>query len=270
MARRSSSVVTLAETQVQFEMWPEPIRGMSNALARSALFRVGHPREPRLHLKREHIAALSNYNITYTGEELRQDDHDVFLQIAHLARLQPLGTGVSFTAHSMLTELGWTINSESYDRLRNCIERLKATALTVALSDGTKGYSGSLIRSFKWSDGGRPMQRWEILLEPEILALYSVASWTRVEWKMRLDLPPLAKWLHGFYATHQMPFPYSVTKLHELCGTRTVQIRQFRYKLRKALDILVERGFFTEARIEVRSDLVHVERSQRALIAAEG
>ena len=270
MARRSSSVVTLDQAQAQFEMWPEPIRGMSNAIARSALYRVGHPREPRLQLKRELITSLANYNITYTGEELRQDDHDVFLQIVHLARTQPLGTPVRFTAHSMLTELGWTINSESYERLRNSIDRHKASALTVAMNDGSQGYSGSLIRTFKWSEGGTPLQRWEILLEPEILALYSATSWTRVEWKMRLGLPPLAKWLHGFYSTHQMPFPYSVTKIHELCGTRTVQIRQFRYKLRQALELLVERGFFADAKIETRSDLVHVERSRRALIGAEG
>jgi hypothetical protein len=269
MTTRKPSVPVTPE-QAQFEIWPEPQRALPNVFARSALFRVGHPAEPRDHYRRQLVASVGGFSITYTGDELRQDDEDVFLQITHLARLQPLGTIVQFTAHSMIVELGWTCNSESYERLRNCFDRLKATALTVALQDGSRGYSGSLIRAFQWiGQDGRPMQRWQILLEPEILALYGPTTMSRLEWRMRLALPPLAKWLHGFYSTHAVPFSYSVAKLKELCGSRIKELRQFRYKLRQALELLVERGFLLSARIDTRSDLVHVERSPRvALIAA--
>ena len=99
-------------------MWPQELRGLPNVFARSALFSVGNLRAgPRKFLKRHPLAALSGINIVYTGEQLRQDDEDVFLQILHIGRMQELGTEVRFTAASMITELGWSRNTKSYKRL---------------------------------------------------------------------------------------------------------------------------------------------------------
>lgn len=252
------------ETPHQLEIWPEHLRGSTNAFARSGTFGVGNHRDPRAMLKRAEIPCLSGYRITYTGEELRQDDHDVFMQIVHLNRTGALGAPVYFTAHGMLVELGWTRNSESYERLRKCLERMKATAVTVALPDNSAGYSGSLIRSFRWAGtDGSPLQRWEVTLEPEIVNLYGSTGYTRLEWKICLSLPPLAKFLYKFYASHEVPYPYSVGKIHYLCGSKQRELRQFRYKLRQALEKLIEVGFLADARIDARSDLVHVERARR-------
>jgi hypothetical protein len=270
MQKRRIPTTAIAE-QAQLEIWPEPVRGMSNDLARSGLFGVGNQNEPRLNMKRAPIPALMGLTITYTGEELRQDDLDVFMQIVHMARTQPLGTEVMFSAHAMLTQLGWTRNSGSYERLRACLERLKASALTVQTQDGSRGYSGSLIRSFKWQESdGHPMQRWQILLEREILILFPENGYTRLDWELRLSLPPMAKWLHAFYATHAAPYPISVDKLHRLTRSRVQALRQFRYKVRQSMDLLVERGFLTSARINPHDDLVYVERaSRRQFIASE-
>lgn len=259
-----SSTVTLRE---QLPIWPENLRGMPNAFARSALFNVANARKgERANLKRRSIAALTGVTITYTGEELRQDDEDVFLQILHVARMHTLGTFVQFTAHSMLSELGWTKNSSSYRRLVDCLDRLKASAVavTVELPGGRQNYTGSLIRSFKWREEGRdaPMRKWEILLEKEIISLFGPATYSRLDWTLRLKLSPLAKWLHSFYITHAHPFAYSVAKLHELCGSEITELRKFRYKLKRALEGLVDRGFFVAARIDPRSDTVIVERRQ--------
>jgi len=74
-------------------------------------------------------------------------------------------------------------------------------------------------------------------------------------------LPPLAKWLHSFYSTHKVPFPHKVETLHKLTASETKELRMFRSKLKTALALLVERGFFLTAHIDPKSDLVIVERA---------
>lgn len=259
------NILSMIVSQIQLPIWPEQFRGIPNALARSALFNVANIRKgARKNLKRVEIAAVKGITITYTGEELRQDDEDAFLQLVHICRIQELGTEVRFTAHALLTELGWTKNSASYKRLVDCLDRLKASSLavTVDVGIGKVNYTGSLIRSFRWRQDGNnaPMREWTVLLEKEIIALFQPSSYSRVDWKLRLTLPPLAKWLHSFFHTHAQPFPYKVATLHTLTGSEVSELRKFRYKLRIALDLLVERGFLKTARIDPKSDLVMVER----------
>lgn len=262
--------VTVIDSQLQLPMWPQDVRGLPNAFARSALFTVAHARKgARAHLKRRIVQSLTGISITYTGEELRQDDEDVYLQIIHCARSQDILTPVRFTASAMITELGWTRNNASYKRLVDCLDRMKASsiAVTVSSTEGVRAnYTGSLIRAFRWREdsGGVTLREWEILLEREIVGLFSPDSYTRLDWKMRMKLSPLEKWLHTFYHTHGTPFPYKVETIHALTGSeiKLADLRKFRYKLKKALQSLVDIGFFTSAYIDPRTDLVHVERNR--------
>lgn len=264
-----SSTVTVPH---QLPIWPEQSRGIPNALARSALFTVANVRKgARDSLKRYTVASLAGIEITYTGEELRQDDEDALMQILHICRMQDLGTEVRFTAYSMLSELGWTKNSGSYKRLIDCLDRLKASSLSVTVDlpggAGRVNYTGSLIRSFRWREASNdsPLREWTVLLEKEIIALFEPSSYSRVDWKIRLTLPPMAKWLHSFFHTHQTPFPIKVETLHRLTGSKIAEMRKFRYKLKLALEDLVDRGFLVSAKIDPRTDLVIVER-RRAIV----
>lgn len=252
---------------IQLPMWPQELRGLPNVFARSALFTVANVRKgDRPNLKRHVISALKGINITYTGEELRQDDEDVFLQILHLARVHEIGTCVRFSAFSMICELGWTRNAGSYRRLVDCLDRLNASSVAVTVENAggcRENYTGSLIRSFRWREDSTdaPLREWEILLEKEIIALFNPESYSRLDWKVRLKLPPLAKWLHSFFHTHQRPFPFKVETLFKLTGSETKSLRAFRYNLRAALDLLVQNGFLISASIDSRTDTVIVERS---------
>jgi hypothetical protein len=258
-----SSTVTQPQ---QLPMWPEQARGLPNAFARSALFTVANARKgERSYIRNRQVASVNGVAINYKGEELRQDDEDVFLQLLHLARHHEAGNTVRFTAHAMLKSLAWTINSGSYARLVECITRLNATSLgvTVELGASRVNFSGSLIRKFRWKEDGsdQTLRLWEISLEPEIVTLFGPTSYSRLEWEMRLSLPPLAKWLHSFYITHAQPVPYSVAKLHELTGSEVKELRQFRYRLKQALALLVQHGFLTA--FAITNDLVSVERNRR-------
>lgn len=271
MATQRSPTVMAPESQLP--IWPNDLRGLPNAFARSALFNVANTRKgARQNLKRHPIAALAGITITYTGEELRQDDEDVFLQILHVARLHALGNRVCFTANSLIGELGWSRNTKSYTRLVDTLDRMKASAVAVTVQDtnGQKeNYTGSLIRSFRWKENasGAAMREWEVLLEKEIVALFNPESYTRLDWKVRLKLPPLAKWLHSFYHSHQSAYPLKVETLRGLTGSEIKQLFAFRAKLKAALVLLVDQGFFVSAHIDERTDLVMVQRAQALHLA---
>lgn len=246
---------------VQLPIWREDRRGVPNDLVRSALFTIGNSRQKRVFRKSELIAALGDLQITYTGEELRQDDEDVFLQLVHLARLSPLGNRLEFTAHSMLKALRWATDSRAYKRLRDSIDRLCVTGLSVA-SERT-GYTGSLVRDFTWQQSnGESSRRWKVRLEPKIIALFGQVSYTQIEWEQRLQLGNLAKWLHSFYYTHTKPYPMKVKTIHLLCGSTTKNLSKFRQMLRFALQELSDVEFLSVWRIEPTNDLVHVERKR--------
>ncbi|RYE96709.1 MAG: hypothetical protein EOO77_40465, partial [Oxalobacteraceae bacterium] len=247
---RVSTLTSPAQGHLPF--WSGDERAVSNVLARGALFNSSNVRKgPRETYKRKVIATTAGSEITYSGEELRQDDKDVFLQLVHIARLHELGTVVHFTAYSLIKDLGWSRSGNSNKRLADCIDRLKLTQLNVNvfMAEVRSQYSGSLIRSFRWKEDGESLRKWEVVLEKEIIALFKNDAYSRVEWELRMSLPSLAKWLHSFYSTHREPLPYGVSEIYRISGSNIGTVRQFKYELKKALAILVERGFFSTARI---------------------
>lgn len=258
----------MPEQDENLPLWPKSHRGIPNALARSALFNVSNLRSagPRAYFQLAEVAATKGIRLVYTGAELRQDDEDVFLQVLHLAKEQKLGENIKFTANSMLKALGWTVNSGSYERLTICMHRMKATALqlTVDRPDGTRiSYTGSLIGDFMTREQitGDPLTEWVVSLPKNIVKLFDPQAYSLINWGARMELPPLAKWLHSFYATHKEPFPHKVETLHRLTASKIKELRKFRYELNSALALLVENDFLISARIDPKSDLVHVERT---------
>ncbi len=256
---------------VQLPLWEERVRGLPNTLARSALFTSANRSMERENFKREKIASLRGVEILYTGEELRVDDGDVFLQITHLARQLPLGEIVEFSGYGLLKELGWTTSKGSYERLRDSINRLSSTTILITVDGpggpGDRGFGGSLIRKFEWDHKANrgTSQRWRIWLEPEIVALFGRDAYTKIDWAQRLQLPPLAKWLHQFYFTHANPIGYKVETIKTLCGSRIAVLAKYRYKLREALDLLVKVGFLLSYEIDARTDVLNVVRAPRRI-----
>lgn len=264
----------LAQSQAkrtqQLPIWHEETRGLPNSLARGALFTAAKSggSEKRAFFEGKQIATLGDVRIEYHGAELRQDDASVFMTLLHIGRHQALGNAIRFTAFAMLKELGWSINDREYEHLRRCCQRLSATTVTVSAPDGS-GYSGSLIRGFKWKDsGGLKLSQWLVLLEPEIAALFAVNTFSVLDWSERKRIggrAPLCLWLHSFLCTHRKVLPLSVTKYHELSASECKDLSNFRSRLKQALLKLKEIGFIQN--FEVKNDLVHIERAQRKMPA---
>lgn len=254
----------------QLPLWDRNQRGMPNAFARSALFNVNSPNAPRETYKNRAVASLGGVEILYSGEELRQDDADVFLEICHLAREMALGDRVEFSGYAMLKALGWGKGGNCYARLIAAIERLKHTTAKVKFEDGRKGFGGSLVRKFAWSSdevdssaGETGKTRWLVYMEPEIIALFGEDDYTRLAREQRQQLRnELSKWLHSYYHTHAVPFHHKVAFIHEKCGSTTKKLFHFRATLKRALDELVSVGFLVSWEI-TKEDLVKVVRASQ-------
>lgn len=253
--------------QESFPFWDDDNRGVPNPLIRGGLFGVGTSAK-REFLPNMHISSLSNYEITYTGQDLQQDDLSVWMSLINLARSSPLSDKVRFTGYQLIRDLGWRMHSESYRRAQESIERLKVTGIKIATKDKTEGYSGSLIREFAWVDADENGNtKWMVRFEPRVSVLFMNDTTTMLEWETRKKIgtrSTVAMWLHAFYATHRDPIPLSVEKLHELCRSDS-QLSTFRRNLKNALDKLIDVGFL--ASYEIINDQVHLTKANRAKLA---
>lgn len=249
---------------VQLSIWPERVRALPNTLARCALFTAAGKKEPRAQLKRQQLVTLAGAELSYTGEELRQDDQDVWLQVVHTARQHPLGDRVELSGHSIIRALGWGRSADCYARLRASLMRM--TECTVwSTQEGRNPWSGRLIHETRLhGELGTGDGTWALQLDPKIVALFAPNGVSLVEWEQRLTLKPLAKWLHSFYSTHANPYPYRVPTLHQLCGSKSSRMSHFRAGLLGSLDELVEAGFLDSWARDTRTDTVSVVRRPRA------
>ena len=252
-------------TIIQLPMWPEPTRGLPNTIARSSLFNVRFKKTPRVQLKNHVVSALNGINILYTGEELRQDDETILLQLLHLAQSQPLGEPIQFTPYSFLKKIKWTTSGQNqYKRLSECIDRLAGNLVKVTCEKQNIAYKSSLVRKiYNTDDGsGNFVREWTVWLEPEIIKLFSSDSYSRIHWEQRLSLrKPVAQWLHSFYTGHERPFPMKVSTLMTLSDTAAKTLSSFRTALRRSLDDLVSLGFLENYFIDPDTDLVNVKKA---------
>jgi hypothetical protein len=100
-----AKIADLANNVVQFPLFPEATRPISNDMARSALFSCVQGGD-RLLLHHAALAAIGGVTIEFSGEQLNQDDCDTLMQLVFMARGQPLGAFVMVSAYAVLKGLG--------------------------------------------------------------------------------------------------------------------------------------------------------------------
>lgn len=263
----------------QLTLWADAMRGAPNEIVRSALFTAKNRKQARENLKRAVVAVIGDGQINYTGEELRQDDETVWLQLIHLARENGLATPFQFTPYSFCKSIHWPLTGQSYDRLDKCMTRLQATSLKIVSQRLGDEISLSMLPGFKAKrrkdgDGGL----WEVRMHDELVFLFSEFQYTRVEWQQRLALPEgLATWLHAYYASSREPYDVKIETLAVGAGlmgevvedaqldeaARTAKskerLRDVKKLIVKALEALKESGFLLDFEV-TRKGLVKVRR----------
>ncbi|HPN02185.1 MAG TPA: plasmid replication initiator TrfA [Methylotenera sp.] len=245
----------------QLPLWPESVRCLPNEFLHSALFNAKNQNQPRSNYKEFCVPIIGDGQITYSGEELRQDDATVWLQLIHLSKERSLGATIDFTAYGFCKSINWPICKDSYIRLRSCLIRMQATALSLYSNRLKEGVSLSMIPRFRWRDEvtKRPLAKYQVELAPELVRLFGDLQYTQIEWKQRLDLPRgLATWLHGYYASHRKPYPIKLSTLKKGAGLTTVMNKHLKENVKKALNELMRVEFLKSW--EIVGELIHVER----------
>lgn len=237
--------------QMSLNLWPDAVRGVPNAVLRGSLFSVSKVRATTK--KREILAAVEGIEIRFKGERFNQVDLDLWEMLLHLARLQPLGNQVEFTAYGLLKALGRGTSGKHNEELKEGIARLIGGVVEITWLKENKTFGGSLVSNF-YRDEDK--QRYVVTLDPKMMSLYE-SGYSHIDWEQRraLGQANLAKWLHGFYATHAKPFPYKIDTIQKLCGS-TARLKEFKRLLKTALDQLVAAGAITKW--EIKDDLVSI------------
>jgi hypothetical protein len=251
LGRRAAALSALKP--VSLPEWPESKRGTPNTFLRSALFSAVQSKD-RLDFKKEVLASQAGIIVTYTGQQLNQEDLTVWETLVHLSREEPMETVCEFTAYEILKVLKLPDNGDSYDRLHDTIIRLVACAVEIRHAGST--YTGSLIYSSIRDD---ETKFYRIQLSRDLIKLYGKTEWTAVNWEQRSALrrKPLALALHGYFSTHKKPYPIKIETLLKFSGSRNKILAGFKQKLIKALDELVKIGFLIDYKID-NNDLVTV------------
>ena len=240
---------------IQFPTFPTETRPIVNEIARSALFSAIQSKNRQM-LKDAPVAVSGDGKILFTGEQLNQDDHDVFMQLISLGNTKPAGEYIVTTGHSLLKALGRGTGKSQHDQLEAEIKRLVDGSVSIKVKRFT--YFGHLIHDAKKDEESG---HWVFRLNENLLPLFGVNCFTLIDWQQRKQLKgDLACWFQLYLATHAEPFPVKVETLHRLSGSRAKELFKFRQTLRKALDTLQAAGHITAWHIEPETDLVHVDR----------
>jgi len=265
LARLGNSIADSIEAQprkagevVQFPLFPEETRPVSNDVARSALFSCVQGKDREV-VKDALIATVDGVQIRFTGERFNQDDHDVLMQLVHIAAHKPLGEYVTVPAHALLKLLGRKTGKAQHDQLRADLIRLRGGTVSLKNTRARVEYIGGLVDKAAQDEESR---YWIFKLNPDLRALYSSANHTLIDWEQRKNLKgkDLARWLQLYIASHAAPFPVKVATLRDLSGSKAAELRHFREALRRALTDLKANGDLADWSIDPPTDLVSVTR----------
>jgi hypothetical protein len=243
---------------IQFPLFPEEKRPVTNDVARSALFSCVQGKDRQM-VKDALLATVDGVEIRFTGERFNQDDHDLLMQLVFMAKHKPLGECVTLPAYAILKALGRKTGGKQHRELRADITRLVAGTVSLRNTKRKIEYVGHLIDKALQDETSR---HWVYKFNPDLRALYGPSMYTLVDWKQRRSLKgkDLARWLHLYLASHAEPFPVKVATLRELSGSRAT-LKEFRRMLRRALDDLEDNGDIAAWEID-SNDLVHVDRGR--------
>jgi hypothetical protein len=246
---------------VQFPLpFPAETPPVCNVIARSALFAAIKSKDRR-QMKKEIVASQDGVEISFSGEQLNQDDHDNFMQLVKLASARPLGHAVIVPANAILRALGRSTGKTQHEQLRADMQRLVSG--TVAIKTNGLEYFGHLVDD-ALQDTREPVHKrhWVYRLNPRLVALFAPNRFTLNNWQTRQQLgqKDLARWLQLWLESNAQNFATGVETIRGRCGSTNGSLRSFRQQLREALDGLKAVGVIHNWAIDA-GDLVHIDRT---------
>lgn len=231
--------------------WPTiATQGLSNfitplALVQSVVFstQVFRARavRPRYQEKTK-LASLGHMSVfQLTGEQLDQNDADVFLEL--LRRVIKDGKGASrearihFNRVELLRSLGRSKGGNSIKLLTESLERLTDATFYFQIPGLLTGKSRLILKSLARKDVPEMEADYDVLIDVELSKLFAQEQWSFIRKAEREMLAgdPLAKGLHAYYSTHREPHAMLVSTVQMLMGREGMQASKFRNALGQSL-----------------------------------
>ena len=220
------------------------LRHIPNDYARSSLFTATNKNQPRKIMMRKKLFHYNEFvSILYTGIELRaEDDEVVWMQILKYGQGIPLGDSFEFSVKDLVRDVGWAKNGRNYDRVRDCISRLRANDV-LALNTKAYGKSGSicLIGNYEAvnDDDGKPTT-YRTWLDPNLIVLFAGKTFTSHTWETYRKLSPVARRLANYIESHKHPYPLNIETFQQMCGSQDSSTTSWRQTVKKACAELQE------------------------------
>lgn len=246
---------------LQLPLWSDARRALPNEYARSAIFTVRNKKVERRTITNKNVFVVGDCVVRYTGIELRAyDDELVWLEVLNLAKNFPLGEWIQFSCYQVCTALGWSTSKFYYQKVHECLLRLKATAVSIENKRLGKGKAIAFIEDYEWEDAtGNRLPKWRIRIHQNMSALFGGHHFTELEWDAYKKLNPVARRIYDYVASHRTPNPLRLDTVRNMCGSESVsRARRWKEQVNQALDELKGRHLIQEG--EIRMGLVFFQR----------
>ena len=231
----------------------DDLRHIPNDYARSSLFTARNKRMPRDSLMKKKLFHYNEHiSILYTGIELRaEDDELVWLQILSYGQSVAFGQPFEFSIKDLVRDVDWSKNGRNYDRARECITRLKANEV-LALNSKAYGKSGaiSLIQNYtSVNDLEGKATQYRVWIDPNLIVLFAGNTFTSHSWEIYRKLSPVARRLADYIESHKHPFPLTLAKFRQICGSSDANTTSWRQTVKRACKEVVKVKIADAARL---------------------
>lgn len=238
-AREPARVPTMCLDQTVY--LPELSRtsyGMNADILCSALFGVAKGSERRvvdgvMRLTRKHIRQVfrttNGATIEYRGEELRQSDLTVLLELLHLRAGMASSCEIEFSPYTFCSQIGWSDSRADAERLKESLLRMRQSIVIVE-RDGAKGGTVGFVSQFGW-DGAK----WTVTIDERIGGLFSVKPTYLIIAQRKALSQGLQTWLYGYVRANKCGWAVPLESIHDACGSESKNMQEFARSVREAL-----------------------------------
>lgn len=228
-----------------------------HSILRSAIFSPIQSRD-RVFLHKAYIWAQSGYDITYTGEQLNQDDLRVWETILFMTKRKYFGTRFTLSAYEILKQMNKTLNKSTYKALSECMVRLTNHRITIAHEKKQTEYVGGLISSINIKS---KITQFTFSLDADMYELWNINDWTRIDLKFldNIKRKPFTEKLYGFIVSHKTVIDLSYSYYQDLTTNQHLPCAKFKQKMKKSLTELLEYRFLRS--FELADDVVKIVRA---------
>lgn len=231
-ANANTKLLGTAMQQLLPEIFEEK-RAIPNCFLRGALFGMVKKGKRAL-VNNIPIFSMSQYNVTFSGEWLDQNDLELWDSLIYLAKNKAVHDELKITMYELLMTL--RLADTGVNR-KTVITRMKRLSFgQVTIKNGTQEYFGSLIDDgyIDTTNDGKIIIKYNKKLSTLFSDDFTFIS---VDIRNLLGSNQLAKWLYNFYESHKKPVPFTVDFLQKLCRSENSS-KDFKYKLKIALDMV--------------------------------